>query len=546
MKSVWMIMSAYHGYTIVVALAAALLSAAAPAPADYADYVYVPPVKSREAYSTMPRAQVTAYLKQGYPRRVYTQYAGKNAALQAQAQRYPALVVATGHAVNLNAHECFGPPAADGAGRCFLAGIASEGALAVRLRVDLSGLQDGESLWVIDPTGPRAFGPFTAADAEDEGVWLPTVLGDTAVLLLRTPGDALPMLYIEGLSHFFTLFEDDAEKALPCPIPANCDTDPAFREVSTGVAMLIIAGETFNQVQCSGALLHSLMGSGLQPYLLTANHCFSGNPRPNQIDVVWDYRAAQCNGSGAPALSETPRSRGVSFLARDAVLDAVLVRLDDAPIASLGRAWFGWDTRTPAIGNAVMGIHHPRGTPMKIAYGRVTAVNVRACLDLICMRPVYQQTTARWNEGITESGSSGSPLVFYDGSYRILGMLSNGNIHHCDTPESNIDNFASFRAFYQQIGCYLKDGRICSPSNTGADSLCVVSKAFSGTARALDGFRALRDKALLSFDAGRDLVAWYYRISPVIAHSLDQSENTRAAFAAYTAPVAALGLCLEE
>ncbi len=539
-------MNAYHRWTLLVALAAGLLTTAGSAAADYADYIYVPPAKSWEAHSAMPQAQAADYQKQGFPRRVYTQYAKKNAALQAQARRYPAPLVATGHAVNLNAHECFGPPLADAEGRYFLAGIASEGALAIRLRVDLSGLLDGETLWLIDPTGPRAFGPFTAADADEEGVWLPTVLGDAAVLLLRTPGDALPMLYIEGLSHFFTLFEDNGEKALPCPIPANCEADAAFREVSTGVAMLIIAEGTFNQVQCSGALLHSLMGTGLQPYLLTANHCFSSNPRPNQIDVVWDYRAAQCNGSGAPALSETPRSRGVSFLAKDAVLDAVLVRLDDAPVASLGRAWFGWDTRTPAVGNAVMGIHHPRGTPMKIAYGRITAINVRACLDLLCMRPVYQQTTARWSEGITEGGSSGSPLVFFDGSYRILGMLSNGNIHDCDTPETNIDNFASFRAFYQQIGCYLKEGRICSPSNTGADSLCVVSKAFGGAARALDGFRVLRDRALLTFDAGRDLVAWYYRLSPAIAQTLDRSENARTAFAAYAAPIAALGLCFEE
>ena len=541
-------MNAYHRCSLLIAIAllVGLLSLAGPVAADYADYVYVPPAKSWEAHSAMPKAQAAHYLKQTFPRRVYTQYAGKNAALQAQARRYPAPLVAMGHAVNLNAHECFGPAIAEAEDRCFLAGIASEGALAIRLRVDLSGLLDGETLWQIDPTGPRAFGPFTAAHADDEGVWLPTVLGDTALLVLRTTGDALPMLYIEGLSHFFTLFDDNAEKALPCPIPANCETDAAFHEVSTGVAMLIIAEGTFNQVQCSGALLNSLMGNGLQPYLLTANHCFSDNPRPNQIDVVWDYRAAQCNGSGAPALSQTPRSSGVSFLAKDALLDAVLVRLDDAPVAALGRAWFGWDTRAPAVGSAVMSNHHSSGTPLKFAYGLVTAINVRACLDLLCTRPVYQQTTARWSEGITEGGSSGAPLVSYDGSYRILGMLSNGSIHDCDTPETNIDNFASFRAFYQQIGCYLKEGRICSPSNTGTDGLCVLSKAFGGSARALEGFRVLRDKALLSFDMGRDFVAWYYRLSPGMARMLDRSADTRAAFAAYTAPIAALGLCFEE
>lgn len=540
-------MRTYQSWILLAATAALLLAADSPAAQDYADYLYVPPAKSWELHSAMPPEQAAAYLRKPYPHRIYTEFSGKNGLLQEQAQKYPAPEVAAGYPLGLNAHECFSEGMTDAHGQYFLSGITSEGALAIRLCVDLSGLVAGETLWLLDPGASHAFGPFTASDADDAGTWLPTVLGDTAVLLLCTSkGTALPPLYLEGLSHFFTLFGEDDEKALPCPISVNCETDASFQQVSTGVGLLIIASGSFSQVQCSGALIRSLIGSGMTPYLLTANHCFSGNPTASQVEVVWDYRAASCDGSGTPSLSNMPRSKGVSFLAKDSTLDAVLMRLDAAPVASLGRAWLGWDTRTPAKGNALMSIHHPKGTSMKIAYGQVLAVGVQACLDAFCAKPVYKQTKVQWGYGITENGSSGAPLVFDDGAYRVLGMLSNGNVHNCSTPENNIDNFASFRDFYGQIACYLMDGRTCSSSGTSGQSACAVSKAYSGAKRALDGFRALRDNALLTSQTGRAFTAWYYRVSPAMADAMERSPRARASITAFTAPIAAIGAALPE
>ena len=73
-----------------------------------------------------------------------------------------------------------------------------------------------------------------------------------------------------------------------------------------------------------------------------------------------------------------------------------------------------------------------------------------------------------WNEGLTEGGSSGSPSMFADGDYRIFGMLSTGNRQVCNSSAARIDQYSSFRDFFNLIGIYLVDQM---PPNTGTDAI---------------------------------------------------------------------------
>lgn len=49
----------------------------------------------------------------------------------------------------------------------------------------------------------------------------------------------------------------------------------------------------------------------------------------------------------------------------------------------------------------------------------------RAALN-VSASPYEKQTKAGWDQGVTEPGSSGSCLLFADGSYRLAGMVIAG------------------------------------------------------------------------------------------------------------------------
>ncbi|HNY84894.1 MAG TPA: hypothetical protein PKN23_00235 [Candidatus Hydrogenedentes bacterium] len=510
-------------------LAAAFLLPGA-AFAEHADYVYLPPAKagadlSDAGRTPLPRTVVQDLVAAARPVRTVTAFEGKNAALKAAAAEKGAFRVAEGVALGLDAHELFGAGRRDGETTRFVAGIASAGALAVRLRVDVGGFGPGQALYVTGAAGGRVHGPFTAADADVHGLWLPTVSGAEAVLVLESPDGALPPLHVEAVSHFFTFFTEKAEKADPCPLPADCETDPAAWQVSTGEGILIIA-VGLAQAQCSGTLLNRAGTPDFKPLFITAHHCFEGAfVRPAGVDVFWDYRTGVCDpGGAAPKVDELPRSGCEAFLAETGVHDGQLLLLDGAPVGAYGRAWAGWDSADPAPGDAVKGFHYPAGTPLKTCRGVVLDPDHDECTDLLCTTRYEGQIRVNWLEGITEGGSSGSALLNQSNQYRLAGMLSNGTVHSCGRPERNFDNYGSFPRFFPYIACHLVEGAECQPSGGG----CFLSRIFGASGSTASRLRAFRDQVLASSPGGRKAVDAYYAVSPGLVRVLDALESAGA------------------
>ena len=501
--------------------AAMLAGAAGLARAQSADYVFVPPrVKAAQeldaARYPLPHAKAMRLLAAPMPERVYTFFAGQTDALKAKAPASPALEVAAGRQIDLDAAALFGEPLRENGVCRWLARVTSRGALALRLRVDLTGFAPGQSLWLIGAGGGRTFGPFTGAQARDRGAWLPTTLGESVTLVLESPDATLPPLRIEALSHFYRLFgEIPAKAATPCPEPADCEGVEGARQVSTSVGMLIVP-QGLGHVQCSGTLLNGAGRPTFDPLLITAHHCFDdGDVKAEDVEVLWDYRTGLCDpAAAAPDLDTLPRSKGTALLAENKRLDGQFLRLDRAPVGQYGRAWSGWDARLPVVGDAVQGFHLPAGTPMKTSRGAVIQVEQTECLELLCVTRYEMQTTVRWAEGISEGGSSGSGMFYRDLNYRLGGMLSNGTIHTCGKPENNRDDFASFREFYPFIACYLVDSADCAKQE---ESGCLISRLFGAKSATTTALRSFRDQWLGATPWGRALSRAYYRVSPPLA-----------------------------
>lgn len=516
-----------------------LMCVAGSAVAEYAEYRYVPPASAKSAArSALSREAVASRLRQDYPTRVFTTFEAKNGELAAE--EHSVSEVASGFPLDLSGADLFGEGVLEDGQWVFMGGILSLDAHALRLLVNLEGLAAGDELWLLDPKGLGAYGPFTA---EGKARWLPVVQGDTAVLMLRSGSGEMPELRLEGVSHFFVPL-GGPEKSAACPTPVACDGSSVVQEVSTGIALLIIPSG-FSQVQCTGALInHPATPDSPASLMLTAGHCFSGTVDASQVEVVWDYRAADCQGEDAPDLSDLPQSAGKAVLARDSVLDGTLFELEGAvPNGAYGRAWLGWDTRVPVLNDSVMIIQHPSTTPMKIAYGHVTGVDVDACLDLLCINQLKKQTEVHWYAGITAGGASGAPLLMAGMNYRIGGMLSNGVTQTCGDTANNLDNFASFRDFFSEVACYLTPDEPCGAALT-ADS-CPAIQVFGKDSSEVASLRRFRDKVLMKSTSGQSLTRLYYRVAPGLTRAVDASPGFRMLFRMGVRPFIDVGKGME-
>jgi hypothetical protein len=504
-------------FAVLCAFSALLLvPGVALAQALRAPSVYVPPAPDagvrKAALYPLEQEVVAGWLAGGYPAFVYGDFAGQNAALaKAAVEKGAVLEAAVNQVIGLEGAAFFGDPQFDGEAYVFLGAVESLDATAMRLLANLSALGEGDELWVIAPDIARPFGPYTAADHVEGGRWLPTVFGESVVLAVRSAVPVFPAMTVLAYAHFYHDFEEDAAKAeFACPVQVACVSEGSFQDASSGIGRLIIPING-GQGLCSGSLINNPSTIPLEPFFLTANHCFQNRPNAANVEVKWDFRALNCDGSGVPSLNSVPSSGGRAYLARSGTFDGEFIELVSVPTGDFGRTYLGWDTAARSVGERVAGIHHPAGEPMKGAFGRITATGVSTFLG-------EQQNRVIWDDGITKGGSSGSPLLLRDNGFLVVGMLSSGNVHDCATPANNFDNYASFRDFFPVIQCFLTDNQNCEEPDTG---LCPVEKAFEEYPGVIAALREFRDGVLMRSAPGRVFVEAYYAAAPHISAWMD-------------------------
>jgi hypothetical protein len=186
----------------------------------------------------------------------------------------------------------------------------------------------------------------------------------------------------------------------------NCPEGTDWQIEKKSVALIIDGGSA----ACTGALVNNTANDGT-PYFLTANHCL-GNPS-NWI-YLFNHESANCTGSSGPTLQTI--SSG-DLVASNGGSDFALIELSSAPPASYEVQYVGWDRSDDESVTASTSIHHPSGDVMKI------------CFDEDSPYHANQGGAAvwyidEWEDGVTEPGSSGSPL--FDQNHRIIGQLYGG------------------------------------------------------------------------------------------------------------------------
>ncbi|WP_053002547.1 T9SS type A sorting domain-containing protein [Kordia jejudonensis] len=230
-----------------------------------------------------------------------------------------------------------------------------------------------------------------------------------------------------------------------CNVDVNCDIS-AFNstahdikeDVKKSVGMIVVGGGTGI---CTGSLVNNTNNDGT-PYFLTANHCLGGSVAGWAFRFNWasDASVADC-ATNAPSVNNSflQTASGGILRAANSESDMALIEITDAAFfaGSPDVVWAGWNRSTTAVPSLTVGIHHPSGDIQKVCVDEDIAV--RQAINFNGNPSTEIWRIADWDLGVTEPGSSGSPL--FDQNGLVIGKLSGGFAACSGTNDNNQEDW---------------------------------------------------------------------------------------------------------
>jgi len=299
--------------------------------------------------------------------------------------------------------------------------------------------------------------------------------GDYMLIELVEPkGTQSSIIEIEGISYAYRSVGQSEAKGYrdsdDCEVNVNCSEGDNWQNEKQGVAHMLIKFDLWSQSWCSGSLVNNTL-MDCRPYFLTAMHCINGLTSSQLADIrfYFNYETDGCStpwfqggikndyitGCIVLASSNDVFSNGIMNKSDFALLFLGPVSDTDrtqtiAKLKTFGAYWNGWDANNVAPNQGVC-IHHPAGDAKKIStYNKTATSDKWSNPNPVTHWRVQFATTAN-GHGVTEGGSSGSPLFVYNnGNPRIVGTLSGGN-DACDN-KLGVSKFGKFSYHWESAG----------------------------------------------------------------------------------------------
>ena len=323
-------------------------------------------------------------------------------------------------------------------------------------------------LFIYDVEKTHYIGSFNHTNKQANSMLATTlVYGENVIVELQVPtSESLQKLNlsISQIVHAYrglnSQFEELKELARgpfgnsgACNININCPEGDDWQVEKKSVAIITSGGGAF----CTGALVNNTANDG-HPYFLTANHCL-GNVA-NWV-FIFNHESTTCGGNTGPTNQSVS---GATIVASNAGSDFGLLEINNGNPITLNVEWAGWDnTDSEAAVTAGTGIHHPSGDLKKI------------CHDTDGPEHNFQGGAEvwyidQWEEGVTEGGSSGSPLFNQD--HRVIGQLFGGGAA-CNGSVNNgaPDWYGRFGVSWDGNSASTRLRDWLDPQNTGATIL---------------------------------------------------------------------------
>jgi hypothetical protein len=274
-------------------------------------------------------------------------------------------------------------------------------------------------LYVYNPSKDFILGKFTASHLYNGELGTELVPGEMTIVEYFVPkGSSIGNINICTVTHGYRTPDEFLLKAFggsgACNVNVNCPEGAAWTQQRNSVVMLVSGSNGF----CTGALINNTLNDG-KPYVLTANHCYS-NPATWIFRFQWESTSC-INPSTSPTFQSLS---GAVLRAQGTPSDFCLVEITGGLVngtvpAAYTPYFSGWDN-TETISPSAVCIHHPSGDIKKIAIEN----NALISTNFGGSPSNSHWGVLSWDLGVTEPGSSGSPL--FNQNRRIIGQLHGG------------------------------------------------------------------------------------------------------------------------
>lgn len=293
-------------------------------------------------------------------------------------------------------------------------GIKCQGAYTINLTFDNYRLPKGAKLFVYNTDKTNVFGAFTDFNNRDDSAFATTLVkGDEIVIEYNEPANpSFPgKLHLNQVTHgyrdAFSYIKSFGQSG-SCENNVHCPEAATWQNQVRAACMLVTGGNGF----CSGSLVNNTSQDGT-PYILTANHCYS-NPA---TWVFWfNWESPDCpNPPSSPPYNSIS---GATLKARYSDSDFCLVQMSSTPPSNFHVYYEGWNKKDTAASSGAC-VHHPSGDIKKISYSNQPFVS-----STWSGTPADSHWQVFWSDGVTEPGSSGSPM--FDQYHHVVGQLHGG------------------------------------------------------------------------------------------------------------------------
>lgn len=344
--------------------------------------------------------------------------------------------------------------------------IESPNAYSINLQFSYYNLPPEATLFVYNKSKTMVLGAFTHLNNQDDGLFATDLVkGDQIIVEYFEPFQVKGMgsFTISNVTHAYrNLFSDEFSRGFgtsgACHNNVACPLATGWEDQIRSTVMLVSGGNGF----CTGALVNNTANDG-RPYVLTANHCGSDGFGSWVFRFNWqsDSCANPASSPGSQSLSGSVQR--ANFIGSDMSLVEITGGLNGGTIPSAYQPYFsGWSNLNVPADSAFC-IHHPDGDIKKFSKAK-NPTQSSTMSGATCWR------VGQWTSGVTEPGSSGSPL--YDQNKRIIGQLYGGP-SYCGAPASSLfDNFGKF--FTSWLGGGTTNTQLkywLDPSNSGTNTV---------------------------------------------------------------------------
>lgn len=316
-------------------------------------------------------------------------------------------------------------------GKVYRFQVDAPGAEAVNLALENFCLPKGAELTFYNERFADVSPIYTWEDNPDDGIFLTDYFaGERLYIELFAPEnvEVAPCFIVKEAGYMYRplpswLKSTGFGGSGSCEVNINCAEGKSWQQQKKSVARILLRAG-YSQYWCTGALMNNTR-KDRTPYFLTAEHCANGASESDyrQWKFYFNYEAPTCANPLSDPVANAILATGSVKLAEgsyDYGSDFLLLKLTDEILEEHSDDLYfnGWTISETAAASGV-GIHHPMGDIKKIStYNKPLTSNSATHWKLN-----WVKTETNW--GVTEAGSSGSPLFNQD--KLVVGTLTGGN-----------------------------------------------------------------------------------------------------------------------